>query len=726
MKLKSWISWITEMIKPWFYQRLRWHFLAVKGGQNTPACIQLTESYMPLPSVRRAFVCFCWGLFLAIPATAFAQTNYYASEGTQYAIVGSLPGDQVYPDVALNANGGFIVWQDNITDGSGWGISAMQLSPTLSGSGDVFRVNIQGTNNQENARVTLLNNGGAAFVWQGGVEGVNQHIYTRFLWPTNSAGVTDYVWLNPTATSDTMVNTDTNSFQIHPAIATLANGDVVVVWSSYNQINTSTMLDIYGQILSTNGSRIGQNFLINQFTPYNQRSPAVAALKNGGFVVTWVSEQEQSVGVTNPITAYTGDGTIPVGTTNSALTLPSVDIYARLYNFSGTLALPSAGEFIVDTGNFPCADPDVAVALDGSYMITWCAKNTGNSSAGWDIYERSFTNSSGGQVNLVNSYTYGDQYNPRISAIDGDYMISFTSKGQDGSSQGVYGQFIHEGDGLVGNEFLVNTTTLGPQMQEAVASDSVGQFLAVWTSFTFGGNGFDLFAQRYANVGMVLEPMAAPFVWAPFVISNGVYQPELTVSWPSVQGLSVSNYEVFVNGAPTAMATVTGNQWTMTAANGLTAQSTNSFALQYVTTSGFPSPVSPSATGSTWLGYYAGNPPYAIPVEWMSMYFGGNQSQWPAANATLVSGGPTLWQIFNSGGNPTNSTTWLMTAMTRTAQGIYLNWNTQPGMTYQVQTTTDFSTWSNYGAPRFEAGTSDSVFLGNSSPGYYRVQLLRQ
>jgi len=82
------------MIKPWFYQRQQWHFLAVKDGQNTPACIQLTESYMLLPSVRRAFVRFCWGLFLAIPATAFAQTNYYASEGTQYAIIGSLPGDR--------------------------------------------------------------------------------------------------------------------------------------------------------------------------------------------------------------------------------------------------------------------------------------------------------------------------------------------------------------------------------------------------------------------------------------------------------------------------------------------------------------------------------------------------------------------------------------------------------------------------------------------------------
>jgi hypothetical protein len=47
-------------------------------------------------------------------------------------------------------------------------------------------------------------------------------------------------------------------------------------------------------------------------------------------------------------------------------------------------------------------------------------------------------------------------------------------------------------------------------------------------------------------------------------------------------------------------------------------------------------------------------------------------------------------------------------------------------MTYQVQMTTDFKNWSNYGTPRFEAGTSDSISCGAGSSGYYRVQLLRQ
>ncbi len=684
--------------------------MSVNGGQDAQGCVHSTESHMPLPSVRRTALGFCWGLFLAIPALVSAQTNYYSSEGTEYPIIGSLPGDQLYPDAALSPKGGFIVWQDNITDGSGWGISAMQLNPTLSGSGDVFRINIQGTNNQENARVALLKNGGAAFVWQGGLEGVNQHICARFLWPTNISGVTNYVWLNPKATTDTLVSAYTKGFQIHPAAATLANGDVVVVWSSYNEVNATSMMDIYGQILSQKGARIGTSFLINQFTPYNQRDPAVAALNNGGFVVTWVSEQEQKVGVANS-----------VDTNVNRLTFPSVDIYARLYTVTSTKAVPATGEFLVDTGNFPCSSPDVAAASDGSYMITWTAKNTTDLDSDFDVYERSFTNSIGGQVNLVNTYTYGDQYNSRISVIGGDYLINWTSMGQDGSRQGVYGQFIHEGDGMVGNEFLINSTTVGPQMQQVVASDGVKQFLSVWTSFTFGPNQFDLFAQRYANAGMVLEPMAAPIVNAPFELINNVYQPELSVSWSPVQGLSISNYQVFVDGALAPDGVVTSNEWTMTAANGLTTNSTHSFALEYQTSAGLLSPISPSASGTTWSGLNWNG----IPDEWMTEYFGGDQSNWPAAYSPVTSGGPTLLQIFDSGGNPTSPATWLTTSLVRTSQGIYLNWNTQPGMTYQIQKTTDFKTWSNYGSPRFEAGAKDSVYLGNGA-GYYRVQLLRQ
>jgi hypothetical protein len=687
----------------------RWpHFSKRIFGQNGPA--RLVSLVLPMsPSfARRAAINLCLGLFLALPAAVFGQTNYYTTNGTEYAVVGPLPGDQVWPDVAAGANGGFVVWQDNATDGSGWGVSASRLDSTLSANpnwSDV-RVNVTGTNDQENARVALLNNGGAVFVWQGGVEGF-QHIYARFLSPTNT-------WLT---TTDVVVSVPTNNYQIKPAVAVLNNGNVVVVWGSYAEAGAGSLQDVYGQVFSQTGQKIGGEFLINQFTPYNQRTPAIAALAGGGFVVAWVSEQERLVGAASATTVLPGQQAYP-----------SVDIYARLYDNS---AAALGGEFPVNSNAFPCANPAVAAASDGSFMVTWGAHNIVVQNNSWDIYARSFSGPSsaaGGPVVTVNTTLYGDQYVPRISVIGADYLVVWTSLGQDGSREGVYGQFVHAGGGLAGGEFRVNTTTVGQQMQPALASDGASQFVAIWTSSPgFAGPPYDfnLFAQRYINVNLTsnLPPMGAPFVWAPFTTSNGVYQPQLQVSWAALAGISVSSYQVYADGAasPTALVSNATNQWMMTAANGLTAGSTHWFQVAYTRSDGRQSPLSAATTNSTWSGYSWGG----IPFEWMSQYFGNDLSQWPSANASAAPGGPTYLKIFLSGGNPFDSGTWLAQQLVGTPQGLFLKWNTQPGHTYQLLVKTNLAAaWSNLGAPRFAAGTNDSIFVGGASAGYYLVQFL--
>ena len=662
---------------------------------------------MPLPVRAQTVAVTLMGMAgLVLVPEAFAQaTNYYSANGGEYAVVGSLPGDQVFPDAAISPTNGIVVWQDNATDGSGWGISAQRLDSTLSGTFSPFRVNVTGTNDQENARVALLKNGGAVFVWQGGKEGY-QHIYARFLTPTNTF----------LTTTDLLVSTfaSTTSFQVNPAVTVLNNSNIVVVWASFNQAKTNTLLDVYAKILSPKGLTVSNEFLVNQFTNYNQRTPSVAALKGGGFVVAWVSEQQRTVapvlGVNS--TYYTAGSTI----------VPSVDIYARLYRSNGAAA---SGEFLVNTGSNPCANPNVAAGSDGGFMAAWSGRDMVDITNGWDVYARPFSSAGvGGPVVRLNTYLPGNQFAPRLSAIGLDYLAVWTSVGQDGSGDGVYGQFVHNDGSLVGGEFGVNTTTASQQMHPVVASDGVSQFLAVWTSFVGLPNGFDLYAQRYLNVAAILQPMSAPFVLAPFVVSNNVYQPQLVVSWPPLLGLSVTNYEVYVDGNGTPAGVVTSNAWTMTAANGLTASSTHSFAVDYVTTDGRRSPASPSASGTTWSGINY----FGIPFEWMQQYYGTTIASWPAnVNAPLTPGGLSLYQVFLSGGSPLDATTWLRQQITKTSQGMFLNWTTQPGATYQVQVKTNLAApWSNLGSPRFAAGTTDSIYVGGGTVGYYRVLLLRQ
>ncbi|MEI9961762.1 MAG: hypothetical protein WDM76_11695 [Limisphaerales bacterium] len=210
-------------------------------------------------------------------------------------------------------------------------------------------------------------------------------------------------------------------------MATLANSNVVVVWSSFNQAGSNSLLDIYGQILSPVGEKVGSEFHINQFNNFNQRTPAIAPLGNGGFVVVWVSEQQRS-------SAPTNWGANAVYYSSGALPLPSVDINARLYGSNGVAI---GNEFRVNTDNNISANPTVAAASDGSFMVAWGEKDPVSPDNSWDIYARSFSNGGGGgTVVRVNNWLYGDQYAPRINALGSDYLVVWTSLGQDGSRQG--------------------------------------------------------------------------------------------------------------------------------------------------------------------------------------------------------------------------------------------------------------------------------------------------
>jgi len=565
------------------------------------------------------------------------------------------------------------------------------LDSSFSGVLSPFPVNSTGAGDQENAQVSLLKEGGAVFVWQGGQQGF-QRIYARFLSATG-------LWLG----GEVLVNTFTNNSQVTPAVTTLANSNIVVAWASFNQAAPTSLRDVFAQVLSPSGQKVGSEFRVNQFISYNQRDPTIAALSDGRFVVTWVSEQERTP-------AASGDTVSAVGTA-------SVDIYARTFAADGT---PTGNEFLVNTSSNLCSSPRIAAASGGSFMAVWAERGRVADTNGWDIWGAAFSSAGiGSTAHCINTTRLGDQFLPSISWDGMDYLVVWTSLGQDGSREGVFGQFLHDDGSPDNSEFRVNTTWLSQQMQPTVASDGQGRFLVAWTSFIGSPYGFDLYAQRYVNVSQPLPAMGAPFVHVPFVVSNGVYQPQIQVSWPLQAGLAVDHYDVYVNGAPAK--TLTTNVWLMTAANGLAVSTPYSFQVDYVTTSGRRSPLSPVTEGTTWGTQI----PYkgVLPVQWMAQYWGyGNP--WPGPDDKVAPGGPTVLQVFLTGADPTNPATWLRTAISHAAQGYFLNWNPQPGLTYQVQISTNLATWQNLGPARFAVGTLDSLYIGLSDAGYYRVMWL--
>src|SRR5262249_61263976 len=121
--------------------------------------------------------------------------------------------------------------------------------------------------------------------------------------------------------------------------------------------------------------------------------------------------------------------------------------------------------------------------------------------------------------------------------LSSGYLVVWTSIGQDGSWEGVYGRYLDAKGALAGDEFQVNTTTASRQMHPLVASDASGRFVSAWTSFTGPQNGMDLYAQRFVDSSQPLPPMNAPFVFVPFVLQNNVNPPEIQVYRPVQAGL---------------------------------------------------------------------------------------------------------------------------------------------------------------------------------------------
>ena len=80
---------------------------------------------------------------------------------------------------------------------------------------------------------------------------------------------------------------------------------------------------------------------------------------------------------------------------------------------------------------------------------------------------------------------------------------------------------------------------------------------------------------------------------------------------------------------------------------------------------------------------------------------------------------------FLAGTGPTNAASALRLRLQPTGQGFFLNWNTQPGLIYQVQVSTNLKSWSSLPGMRFAPGTVDSMFVGSSPASYYRVLRVR-
>ncbi|MBE9103937.1 cadherin-like domain-containing protein [Nostoc cf. edaphicum LEGE 07299] len=264
------------------------------------------------------------------------------------------------------------------------------------------------------------------------------------------------------------VNTTTIGNQSNSTVAIDADGDFIISWQSDGQDGTK----IYAQRYNTDGTPQGGEFQVNTGTTGNQYNPVIAIDTDGDFVISWQSDSQ--------------GGT---------------DIYARRYN---NLGVAQGSEFKVNTYTTSDQANPIAVAMDssGDFVISWISSEEGFS---YEIYAQRYNNLGVAQGNefKVNTYTTSDQYNSTVAMdADGDFVISWQSFGQDGSSNGIYAQRYNNLGVAQGGEFKVNNYTSNNQANPTVAMDTDGNFVISWQSDGQDGSINGIYAQRYNNLGV--------------------------------------------------------------------------------------------------------------------------------------------------------------------------------------------------------------------------------
>ena len=358
------------------------------------------------------------------------DTSGFSVQGQRYASNGSTQGAQFqvntytasyqrYPSVAAAADGDFVVvWHSYGSPGTDtdyWSIQGQRYGSNGSMQGTEFQINTYTTSSQYQASVAADADGDFVVVWWS---------YGSYGTDTSVSSIQGqrYASDGSAQAAQFQVNTYTLGQELEPSVAADADGDFVVVWRSQGSFGTDTSdSSIQGQRYASNGSTQGGEFQVNTYTTSYQGRAFVAADADADFVVVWRSQ-----------------GSFETDTSDSS-------IQGQRYASNGST---QGGEFQVNTytTNYQ-GRAFVAANADGDFVVVWESEGsyeTDTSESSIQSQRFASDGSTQGAQFQINTYTTSTQADPSVAAApDGDFVVVWESAGSpatDTSSYSIQGQ----------------------------------------------------------------------------------------------------------------------------------------------------------------------------------------------------------------------------------------------------------------------------------------------
>jgi hypothetical protein len=377
-------------------------------------------------------------------------------------------GNQRIPAVAMDSDGDFVVaWSDySGRDGSGSGVSARKYNKTGLPVGSDFVVNAHNTGSQVYPKVAIDGGGDFVITWTdySGYDGDKSGIFAR---KYNSAGLPDG--------SEFLVNTKTASFQARSSVAMDSAGDFVIAWQSNEYVYEGGLSEIYARRYNSAGSPLGSEFQVNIFMTGYQANPSVAMDNAGDFVVAWQSGISNGAGqdgsnygvyarkynsagapvtsefiVNSYTTGYQQDSQVAVNSAGDFVITwtsyggqdgDSSGIFAQKFNSAGSAV---GSEFQVNTYTTGQQfHSKIAMDSAGDFIISWISpyqdENINNLPYGYgfEVFARryNFSGEPQGSEFRAHSLTFDWRNNTAVAMdSDGDFIIAWDAYYQEATN----------------------------------------------------------------------------------------------------------------------------------------------------------------------------------------------------------------------------------------------------------------------------------------------------
>lgn len=374
--------------------------------------------------------------------------------GEQFLVNTDTLGAQESPAIAVDTSGSFVAIWQNAGYGMLDSLRGQRFGSNGMTLGNSFAVNSNSLGRPTYPAVAMDGSANFVVAWQSTGADNGDDSYT-------SIQARRFASDGTPLGDDFLVNTYTTSYQDRPALAMHSSGSFIVVWDSRGSDNgDDSYASVQGQQFDNEGLPIDNQFLVNSYITFSQWVPSVAISGSGDFIVAW-----QGVGPGDDETGTSVHGRRFSSNGSPLDTQFLVHSEEPVYQSNPSVAANASGEFIVVWGRF-----------DGSY--------TANAIRGQRF---DATGSQVGSYFQVSPATlFYSQQSPQV-AMDpaGNFVVVWHGRSYlngDDNSINIQGQRFRFDGVSLGANFLVNSFTPQSQRHPAIGSDDLGNFVVVWES----------------------------------------------------------------------------------------------------------------------------------------------------------------------------------------------------------------------------------------------------